>query len=78
MSTIASSVARLVVLGSIQGQDRRHVVVARLERTWQILPRVTSLLLALVARAASLQARVQIRAIIAILGSMQAKSLQSA
>ena len=34
LSMIALSVAGLAVLASIQGQDRRHVVAAILERTW--------------------------------------------
>ena len=34
VSTIASSVAGLAVLASIQGQHRRHAMAAMLERTW--------------------------------------------
>ena len=78
VSTIVSTVAQLAVPESIQGQHRHHVLAARLERTWQILPRMTSQLLAIAARAESIRAEMQSSAIPALRGNIQERDQRNA
>ena len=77
-STMVSTAARLAVPVSIQGLDRRHAMVVRLERTWQILPRVTSQLLAIAVRAESIRAEMQRSAITALRENIQEKDQRNA